>query len=83
METILHSVEKTGRCVIVHEAPLTGGVGAEIAARLAEEGLMTLLAPVKRVTGYDTVMPYAKLERFYLPSSQRIFDSVQQIMESA
>ena len=56
-ETILASVEKTGRCVIVHEAPLTGGFGAEIAARLAETGLLSLQAPVERVTGYDTVVP--------------------------
>ena len=56
-ETILRSVEKTGRCVIVHEAARTGGFGGEIAARLAEDGLLFLQAPVKRVTGYDTVMP--------------------------
>ena len=56
-ETILASVEKTGRCVIVHEAALTGGFGAEIAARIAEKGLLSLQAPIERVTGYDTVMP--------------------------
>lgn len=63
METILQSVEKTGRCVIIQEAPLTGGVGAEIAAGIAERGLLSLLAPVKRVAGYDTVIPYFKLEK--------------------
>ena len=52
-ETILRSVEKTGRCVIVHEAARTGGFGWEIAARLAEDGLLFLQAPVKRVTGYE------------------------------
>ena len=57
IDTILASVAKTGRCVIVHEAPRTGGFGAEIAARLAEHGLLTLLAPVQRVTGYDIVVP--------------------------
>ncbi len=63
MDTILHSVEKTGRCVIIHEAPLTGGVGAEIAAGIAEQGLLSLLAPIKRVAGYDTIMPYFQLEK--------------------
>ena len=57
IDTILRSVEKTGRCVIVHEAALTGGFGAEIAARLAERGLLSLQAPVKRVTGYDYGAP--------------------------
>jgi 2-oxoisovalerate dehydrogenase E1 component beta subunit len=71
-EAVLASVRKTGRCVIVHEAPLTGGVGAEIAARLAEEGLVSLLAPVERVAGWDTVMPLPRLERQYLPSAARI-----------
>lgn len=70
--TILASVKKTGRCVIVHEAPLTGGFGAEIAARLAERGLMSLLAPVERVTGYDTVMPLPRLEHYYIPGVSRI-----------
>jgi 2-oxoisovalerate dehydrogenase E1 component beta subunit len=50
-------VAKTGRCVIVHEAARTGGFGAEIVALIAERGLTSLLAPVARVTGYDTVMP--------------------------
>ncbi len=72
MTTILRSVEKTGRCVIVHEAPLTGGFGAEIAARLAEHGLLSLQAPVKRVTGYDTVMPLPRLEHLYMPSTERV-----------
>ena len=70
--TILTSVSKTGRCVIVHEAPLTGGFGAEIAARLAERGLMSLLAPVERVAGYDTVMPLPRLEHHYMPGVPRI-----------
>ena len=72
MASILASVEKTGRCIIVHEAALTGGFGAEIAARLAEYGLMSLLAPVQRVTGFDTVMPLPRLEHFYMPSKHRI-----------
>ena len=71
-DTILESVEKTGRCVIVHEAALTGGFGAEIAARIAEKGLLSLLAPVERVTGYDTIMPLPRLEHHYLPNEARI-----------
>ena len=79
--TILTSVEKTGRCVVVHEAPLTGGFGAEIAARLAQDGLMHLLAPVERVAGWDTVMPLARLEQHYMPSETRILDAVMRTLE--
>lgn len=79
--TILASVKKTGRCVIVHEAPLTSGFGAEIAARLAGEGLMHLLAPVERVTGWDTVMPLPRLEQHYMPSETRIESAVRRAME--
>jgi pyruvate dehydrogenase E1 component beta subunit len=71
-EGLLASVGKTGRCVIVHEAPVTGGVGGEIAARLAERALVSLLAPIERVAGWDTVMPSPRLERYYLPSAARI-----------
>ena len=81
--TILDSVEKTGRCVIIHEAPLTCGVGAEIAALLAEHALSSLYAPVKRVTGYDTVVPYLRLEDTYLPSKARIIDAINETMEYA
>lgn len=83
METILNSVAKTGRCVIVHEAAKTCGVGAEIAAQLAEQGLMSLLAPVQRVTGYDSVIPYFKMEKFYIPSVERITKAVTNVMEYA
>ncbi len=81
METILRSVEKTGRCVIIHEAARTCGVGAEIAAQLAEQGLMFLMAPVNRVTGYDTVMPLYRLEQEYMPSTARIMAAVKQTLE--
>lgn len=81
METILGSVEKTGRCVIVHEAARTCSVSAEIAAQIAEKGLMSLLAPVQRVTGYDTVMPYLRLEKKYMPDVSRIIRTVQHVME--
>ena len=70
--TVLASVAKTGRCVIVHEAARTCGFGAEIAAMIAERGLTTLLAPVGRVTGYDTVIPLPRLESHYMPSVERI-----------
>ncbi len=83
IETILRSVEKTGRCVIVHEAPRTAGFGAEIAAEIAERALYSLLAPIKRVTGYDVVVPLAKLERQYMPSVDRIIDGVRQVMEAS
>jgi 2-oxoisovalerate dehydrogenase E1 component beta subunit len=79
-ETILASVEKTGRCVIVHEAPLTGGFGAEIAARLAERAMLSLVAPIRRVTGYDTVMPLLRLEGYYLPSAERILAAAREVM---
>jgi 2-oxoisovalerate dehydrogenase E1 component beta subunit len=83
VETILRSVEKTGRCVIVHEAPRTAGFGAEIAAEIAERALYSLLAPIKRVTGYDVVVPLAKLEKQYIPSVDRIIDGVRQVMEAS
>jgi len=83
MPTILASVEKTGRCVIAHEAPLTGGFGAEIAARLAEHGVTSLLAPVRRVAGYDTVMPLPRLEQHYLPSRRRILAAARRVLEYA
>lgn len=81
--TILESVEKTGRLMIVHEAPKNCGVGAEIAAIVAEHALTSLVAPIHRVTGFDTVMPYYKLENFYMPSVTRIMASAKQLMEFA
>lgn len=80
-DTILESVEKTGRCVIVHEAPRNVGVGAEIAARLADEGLLHLFAPVQRVTGYDTVMPLFRMEKQYIPSKSRILSAVRRVLD--
>jgi pyruvate dehydrogenase E1 component beta subunit len=80
MSTILGSVSRTGRCVIVHEAARTCGVGAEIAAGLAEEGLLSLLAPVMRVAGWDTVMPLPRLEHLYLPHAARIVAAVKRVM---
>jgi len=83
MDTILASVQKTGRCVIVQEAPLSGGFGAEIAARLAGEGLMHLVAPVERVAGWDTVMPLPRLESRYMPTAGRIAAAARRALEYA
>jgi 2-oxoisovalerate dehydrogenase E1 component beta subunit len=78
--TILESVGKTGRLVIVHEAPRNCGVGAEIAAHVAEHGLYNLQAPIKRVTGYDTIMPLSRFEYEYIPSVARIVDAVRETL---
>jgi pyruvate dehydrogenase E1 component beta subunit len=81
IDTILESVAKTGRLVIVHEAARSCGVGAEIAAGVAEKGLYDLEAPIQRVTGYDTVMPLFRLEYEYLPSVARIVDAAKLTLE--
>jgi pyruvate dehydrogenase E1 component beta subunit len=81
--TLLASVHKTGRCVIVHEAALTGGLGAEVAAQVAEHALTSLLAPIRRVTGYDTIMPLPKLEARYMPDTARIVRAVEKAMAFA
>lgn len=78
-ETIINSVKKTGRLVIVHEAPLTGGLGAEIAARVTEHAFLHLEAPPQRVTGFDTIMPYYKLELEYLPDAARISKAIEEV----
>ncbi|MEM9101761.1 MAG: alpha-ketoacid dehydrogenase subunit beta [Pseudomonadota bacterium] len=83
MDTILESVAKTGRALIVQEAPKRGAVGSEIAASIAEKGIMHLLAPIGRVSGYDTVMPYYRLEKKYLPTVDRILNEAQDLMEYA
>lgn len=71
-ETIIASVEKTGRAVVVHEAPRTAGFGSEVSALVSERCLYSLLAPVRRVTGWDTVFPLKRGEGHYLPSVDRI-----------
>lgn len=83
IDTILNSVEKTGRCVIVHEAPYSGGLGGEISAQIAEHSLLSLQAPIKRVTGYDVTMPYFQLEKNYIPNESRILAAVNSVMEFA
>jgi pyruvate/2-oxoglutarate/acetoin dehydrogenase E1 component/TPP-dependent pyruvate/acetoin dehydrogenase alpha subunit len=74
--TILGSVRKTGRLVVVHEAPRNIGVGSEIAATVADKALDSLKAPIRRVTGFDTEVPLARLEDFYLPNKDRIIKAV-------
>jgi pyruvate dehydrogenase E1 component beta subunit len=79
--TILGSVEKTGRAVIVQEAPLTGGFGAEIAARIAEGAITSLIAPVRRVAGFDCVMPLPRLEGHYMPTVERVLGAAREVMD--
>lgn len=80
-EAVLRSVEKTGRAVIVHEAPKFCGYGAEIAALLAEKAIYSLKAPVLRITGYDTPFPYS-LENLYLPNVDRIARGIQRTVQA-
>jgi len=81
--TILASVARTGRLVIVHEAPMTCGYGAEIAARVCDGAMTSLLAPIARVTGYDTMMPYLRTEAAYMPSVARIVAAARRVMAYA
>jgi pyruvate dehydrogenase E1 component beta subunit len=76
MQTIIASVKKTGRAVVVHEAPRTLGFGAEIIARINEETLLSLEAPIRRVTGYDVPYPLSGRESAYLPSEERILHAI-------
>lgn len=80
-ETVTASVVKTGRAVVVHEAPRTGGFGAEIAAQLMERAILHLEAPVRRVTGFDTIPPLAKLEDYFRPDADRVVDEIIATME--
>jgi pyruvate dehydrogenase E1 component beta subunit len=80
IQTVIESVEKTHKAVVVHEAPASCGVGAEIIARINEKALVHLEAPVGRVTGFDTVMPLPKLEKYYLPNAERVAEAVDRIL---
>jgi len=80
-ETILESVEKTGRLVIAHEAARSCGVGAEIAAIVAEKGMYDLKGPIRRVTGYDVIMPLFRREMDYMPSVMKVADVIQESMQ--
>jgi len=76
VDTVVESVKKTGRCVVAHEAPLTAGLGAEISALVQERCFLHLEAPVQRVTGFDTFMPYYKMELDYLPEAPRVAEAI-------
>lgn len=80
-ETVLESVKKTGRCVIVHEAAKTGGFGAELMATINDEALMYLEAPVNRVTGFDIPVPLLSMEDYYIPHPPRIEDAITETLE--
>jgi pyruvate dehydrogenase E1 component beta subunit len=80
-EAVLQSAKKTGRVVIVHEAPETGGLGAELSATIAQHAMLHLKAPIVRVTGYDVVMPLPKLEDYYLPSIEKIRKGIENVLK--
>jgi pyruvate dehydrogenase E1 component beta subunit len=80
MVAIEASVRKTGRMIIVHEAPGSGGLGAEIGQRIMESCFSVLKAPVLRVTGYDTPYPPSRIEEYYLPDADRILDALEKVM---
>jgi pyruvate dehydrogenase E1 component beta subunit len=81
-EGIVASARKTGRVLVIHEAPRTAGLGAEIAAIIQENALYSLLAPVRRVTGWDTVFPLKRSEGHYLPSVDQIVTAAKEILET-
>jgi len=81
IDAVLDSVRKTGRCVIVHEAPRTCGYGAELAALVAERALMSLTAPIARVAGFDTPFPYT-LEHVYLPDARRVTNAIEHVLSA-
>jgi pyruvate dehydrogenase E1 component beta subunit len=76
MQTVLDSVRRTGRLVVVHEAAVSHGIGAELAARVTEDAFYALEAPVLRVGGMDTPYPPSRLEEDYLPDLDRVLDAV-------
>jgi pyruvate dehydrogenase E1 component beta subunit len=78
---VFESVRRTGRAVVVHEAPLSGGLGGEVAARVTQECFYSLEAPVLRVTGFDTPYPVARVEEEYLPDIDRILDAVDRTFQ--
>lgn len=82
-ETIINSVKKTGKCVIVQEAPKTLGLASEIIARINERALYSLEAPVERVTGFDTIVPLRLYEDYYLPSADKIVAAIERVIVNA
>jgi pyruvate dehydrogenase E1 component beta subunit len=81
-DTVIESVRKTGRAVVVHEAPRTAGFGAEVVALLQQHALYSLLAPVERVTGWDTIVPLRRAEHHYIPSVDRIAAAARRTLEA-
>jgi len=79
-EAVLDSVRRTGRCVVVQEAPRTCGFASEVAALLAERSILDLHGPVLRVTGYDVPYPYWQLEDWYMPSVERVVDAIRRAL---
>ena len=80
VDAIVASIRKTGRGVVVHEAPRTCGLGAEIIALINEKALFSLQAPIERVTGFDIPVPLMKSEHYYLPNPERIVSAVKKVM---
>ncbi|MBL4540109.1 MAG: alpha-ketoacid dehydrogenase subunit beta, partial [Oceanicaulis sp.] len=80
-DTLIDSVVKTGRAVVVHEAPRTNGFGGEISALIMEHALLQLLAPVQRVCGFDVTFPLAKLESHYMPTRDRVIKAVRATLD--
>lgn len=80
VDAIITSIRKTGRAVIVHEAPKTCGLGAEIIALINEKAFLSLQAPIERVTGFDIPMPLLKSEHYYLPNPKKIVTAVKKVM---
>ena len=79
-ELIMESGRKTGRCVVVHEAPRNGGPAAEIISRIVEDSLLYLEAPIERVTGYDLVLPFFNIERPYMPDAQKVVTAARKVV---
>lgn len=80
IDTIVSSIKKTGRCIVIHEAAQTCGLGAEIASQITEKAFKDLQAPVKRVCGYDTIMPYFRNEHLYMPSANDIVNAAKETL---
>jgi len=80
VDAIVESVRKTGRCVVVHEAPRTAGMAADVAARINDDALYSLEAPVERVTGYDVPVPFFAREEAYLPDADRVAAAIERVV---
>jgi pyruvate dehydrogenase E1 component beta subunit len=81
IDTVIGSIQKTGRCVLVQEAPRTVGISAEILALINEKAFDYLQAPIERVSGFDTPMPYYRMEKYYLPNEKRVLSGIQRVVQ--